>query len=318
MKDDQLYANGRVAVLSTRLLGADKFNRLAECNSLAEAMKVLTEFNFGGGASTDSVESMLTAELDNAMCLLKELCTNSFATEFFLCRYKYHNAKVLMKRKYMRQSGTDGCFLQTGQDVCELQEHFVNDDYSACTKNMAEGCDKIDVQFADGNRSPQVIDFCLDKAMYADMRLFAQKSHSAPVKRLFVWEADTTNLMLLYRFKKAARQKADLESWLIDGGELKKQTLFDLWDNENLAADLPETYKAFFALCTQANANLMAAERAQKTGRNKIIDDNADFLTIQPVLQYFFNKVDEIDKVRSIVIAVKNGVSKDEIKNKIK
>lgn len=318
MKDDQLYANGRIAVLSTKLLGADKFSRLAESNSLAEALKVLSECNYGGGVVSSDESVVLTAELDSAMSLLKELCMNAFALEFFLCRYKYHNAKVLMKKKYMRQSGTDGCFMQTGQDVSALQESFVNDDYSLCTKNMAEACDKIDTAFADGSRSPQIIDFCLDKAMYEDMRNFSNKSHSELVKQLFAWEVDTINMMLLYRFKKAARIQSDLEKWLIEGGKIKKETLFALWNNENEAIDLPEQYKTFFALCTQSNANLVAAENAQKAGRNKILSDNADFLTIQPVLQYFYNKVDEIDKVRNILIAIKSGVNKDEIKDKIR
>ena len=37
MKENQFYANGRVAVLSTKLLGQDKLTRLAECSTVAEA-----------------------------------------------------------------------------------------------------------------------------------------------------------------------------------------------------------------------------------------------------------------------------------------
>ena len=48
MNDNQLYANGRVAVLSTKLLAQDKLTRLAECNNVAEAVKVLTENGYGG------------------------------------------------------------------------------------------------------------------------------------------------------------------------------------------------------------------------------------------------------------------------------
>ncbi|MCH5153534.1 MAG: V-type ATPase subunit, partial [Clostridiales bacterium] len=49
MHSDQLYANGRIAVMSTRLLTADKFTRLAECSTLIEALRVLTENGYGNG-----------------------------------------------------------------------------------------------------------------------------------------------------------------------------------------------------------------------------------------------------------------------------
>ena len=318
---EQLYANGRIAVMSNKLLSADKFIRLAECNAIAEALKVLSECGYGDGvvpSSTNDYEQMLVAELDEAMAVLDELCFDKNVKAYFLCRYRYHNAKVLMKNKYMRVDSFAGCFTHAGADPQELQQAFVNDDYSLCSKTMAEALREVDFQFADGNRSPRTVDVVLDKAMYREMRLYAKRTFSAIPRKLFRFEADTLNLMLLYRLKKAAVGVENLQDWLVEGGIIKKEMLEKLWDNDSAAADLPDPYRQFYALCTLDNANLMAAEAAQRAGRNKIISEYADFLSVQPVIRYFFNKVDEIDKVRYVLICVKNGVDKETIKNNLK
>ena len=318
---EQLYANGRIAVISNKLLSADKFLRLAECNYISEALKVLTECGYGAGvtiSSDNDYEKILIAELDEAMALLSELCFDKNAKAYFLCRYNYHNAKVLMKNKYMRVDSVDGCFTQAGVEPHKLLQAFVNDDYSLCSKIMAEALGEVDAQFAEGKRSPRVVDTVLDKATYREMRIYAKRSLNPIPKKLFKFEVDTLNLMMLYRLKKAAADIESLQEWIIDGGSIKKETLQKLWESDLAAQDLSEQYRQFYALCTLDNVNLMAAERAQKAERNKIIREHADLLSIQPVIEYFFNKVDEIDKVRYTLICVKNGVDKETIKNYLK
>ena len=63
---------------------------------------------------------------------------------------------------------------------------------------------------------------------------------------------------------------------------------------------------------------MSAAESEQKSGLYRILKDNVDFLTIQPVLEYFFNKVDEIERVRRVLVAIKAGYDKESIKDIIK
>lgn len=318
---DQLYANGRIAVMSNRLLTADKFLRLAECSCIAEALKVLAECGYANGLSVQSAndyEQILIAELDEAMSVFSELCFDKNARAYFLCRYNYHNAKVLMKNKYMRVDSCEGCFSHAGTNPQQLKQAFVEDDYSTCTKTMAEACNEVDFQFAEGNRSPRVVDVVLDKAMYREMRAYAKRTASDIPRKLFRFEADTVNLMLLYRLKKAAAGVDALSDWLVEGGLIKKETLEKLWSDSGSAADLPEQYKQFYSLCTSENLNLLAAEAAQKAGRNKIIREYADYLSIFPVVEYFFKKVDEIDKVRYVLIGVKNAIDKEIIKNHVK
>lgn len=323
MSVNQLYANGRIAVMSTRLLSADKFTRLAESNTLGEAVKVLTEAGYGAGAvlnSPNDYEQLLIAELDEALKVLKDLCCNEHAVKYFISKYDYLNAKVLMKCKYMRVDGLAYCYNEASIPAEKMQTAFVSDDYSACTKNMAEACDAIDTQYADGNRIPSVIDVTLDKAMFADMRIYAKKCRFKYrfVKDMFVYEVDTINLMSIYRAHKAELTKDAYADMIIDGGSISRETLLTVFDDENKVSDLSYDYKRFYALANGDNANLAAAESEYKAHAFKTLRDSVDLLTIQPVLEYFFLKVNEIDKCRKVLSAVKNSVDKDKIKDMLK
>ena len=321
MNSDQLYANGRIAVLSTRLLGADKFTRLAECSTLVEALRVISENGYGAGitvSNPNDYEVVLRAELDATLALLKELCYDKNAVSYFLCPYDYVNAKILMKSKYLRVSGVEYCFAKATYDVSKMQDDFVADDYKSYTKCMAEACDGIDTEFANGNRSAQLIDAHLDRAMFADMGRYAKKSSIGLVRKLFVWQVDTTNLMLIYRLKRANCDETALKLWFIDGGKVKLDTLTKLWNNDAVAIDLPDEYRRFYELCRMENATLAAAEKQQVAYRNKLVSEYADLLTVQPVLEYFFAKTDEIQKLRRLLVDVKNGVDKEKIKEKLK
>ena len=321
LSDQQLYANGRIAVMSTRLLGSDKFSRLAECSSLVEALRVLGENGYGGGltiSNPNDYELILRAELDSTLALLKELCYDKNAVSYFLCPYDYLNAKILMKSKYLRVSGVDYCFTKATYEPNKMQDDFVADDYAGYSKNMAEACDGIDAEFASGNRSAQLIDAYLDKAMFADMGKFAKRCSIRLVRKLFTWQVDTANLMLIYRLKKAGADESVLERWFVDGGKIKKDELAKLWNSDVSAVDLPDEYRHFYALCKVDNVTLAAAEKEQIAYRNKLVGDYADLLTIQPVMEYFFKKTDEIQKLRRLLVDVKNSVDKEKIKDKLK
>lgn len=321
MNGNQLYANGRIAVLSTKLFATDKYTRLAECSTLAEAIKVLVENGYGNGVTVSNpndYEEILKAEQDAATALLNELCMDVNARNYFLCKYDYVNAKLLMKSKYMRIDGVSYCFGGGLYDPAKMQEAFVNDVYAEFSRNMATACDQIDGDFANGKRSPQVIDYHLDRAMYSDMYLYAKKSSYRLLRGMYKYLADTTNLMTTYRLKKANVSSSELDKWFVDKGEISKEAILKLWDSDQASADLPAQYKPFYELCKTDNPSLIEAEQAQSAALLKMLCDNVDLLSVQPVLEYFVRKTNEIDKIRKILLAVKSGVEKEKIKELLK
>lgn len=314
----QIFANGRVSVLSTKLFGADKFVRLAECGGISEAVRLLADGGYGGGIvvndANDYIE-MLRNETEKLLAEFKELCTNDGARKFFLANYDFVNAKVLMKAKYMRIDGTKGCFAQASFDVDKMQADFVNDDYSAYPKQMAEGCDAADDRFARGQRMPSVVDEELDKAMFAYMKKCAASSGLRVVKQLCAFRIDATNVVTLARAKKAGFERERFEQLIVDGGKVKMDVLLRLWNEDNsVVSDLPDDVrKVYEAVCR----NVADGEEVRRNKEFELLTSDPDTLSVAPVLVYFARKTHEIDLVRMILIGVKNNLDKDEIKRRI-
>lgn len=313
----QIFANGRVSVLTTRLFTADKFVRLAECNSLAEAVRLLADGGYGGGvmlANPNDYDNMLRAETERLLAEFKELCVNVAARNFFLAQYDFVNAKVLMKAKYMRTDGVHGCFAEATFSPAKMQADFVDDNYADYPKAMAEGCDAVDARFAAGERAPSVVDAELDKAMFAYMKKCAAKSGISVVKKLCAYRIDATNIITIARAKKAGFDETKFLSLVIDGGKVKRDTLVSLWRaNAQAASDLPDDVRAVW------NA-LPDPARAEEVRRNKefeMLTTGGDSLSVAPVLLYFARKSHETDLVRMIIIGVKNNLPKEEIKRRI-
>lgn len=308
MSSEQLFANGRIAVLSNKLLTADKYLRLAEANSVGEAFRLLSEFGYSASDATDC-EEVLRKSFDEALAEIKELCTSQNVLRFLLCKYDYHNAKTLMKGKYSRQDFCYCCFGDATYPVEKMRDDFNNDDYAAYSKNMAEACDEIDSHYADGNRSAQLIDRILDKACFADIRRFSRLCTSKLPAKLAEAEIDVTNITLVLRLKKAGLEKSSLNEWFVEGGSISRGKLEALFDGEADLSDIPEKYRKA--------ARDSDAEKTLSAVRAQLLADYADPMGFQPPLQYFYTKVAETELLRRIIADIKNGVDKDKIKEKI-
>ena len=315
--EKQIFANGRVSVISTGLFAMDKFVRLAECKTLQEALKMLSENGYGAGATLDNpndYDNVLRDELDNALAELKESCYDKNALGFLLATYDFANAKTLMKAKYMRVDGTDGCFAGASYLPEQMQNDFVNDEYHAYPVTMAEACDRIDDRFARGERSPSVVDEELDKAMYAQMSICARRCSVGALKSLCAYRIDSTNIITIARAKKAGFSTECLQKLLLDGGKVKQRTLLSLWHGDNDAVgDLSDELRAVYNACT----DIAIAEETKRAHEFEVLSREADSLSVQPVLVYFARKTHEIDLVRMILIGVKNNLPKDKIKANI-
>ncbi len=312
---DQIFANGRLAVMSTKLFGADKFNRLAECSSVAEAVRILSESGYGSIVESSDYEKLLQSETDIMLSNFKELCCNEKIRSYFLCKYDYCNAKMLMKAKYMRVDGTENCFKNASFDPSDMQNDFTGDNYSAYSKEMATACDEIDFQFASGNRLPKNVDTILDKAMYVEMRRLANRSCYSLIKKFFKFQVDSTNLFAMFRCKKAGISVDNFENMVIDGGMLSKDTLVALWSGAKIGMPTSELRQLWSYL---SQGKLVDAENAEQACVYNLLSTDVDTLTVQPALEYFVKKSQEINLVRYIIICVKNGVAKDVIKHRIR
>ena len=133
MADALLYVNARIKSLENGLLSSLQINRLADAESVSEACKILQECGFSNGLQIDdykSYENLIAAREREATSFFKENVVEKSGMEAVLLKNDYHNAKVLIKAKYLRLSDVSDMILPDGLlDAEKMKGDIFDDDY---------------------------------------------------------------------------------------------------------------------------------------------------------------------------------------------
>ena len=111
-----IFANARASALQASLLGADRLNRMVDCASGDDALKILSEVNFGNGvtvASALEADLLIEAEERRYTAFVRETAPSEALCRYLLAEYDYHNAEAIVRSKYMKtdcapMQGADG------------------------------------------------------------------------------------------------------------------------------------------------------------------------------------------------------------------
>ena len=323
-----LYASGRVAVLTTKLIGREKLNRLAESSSLENAVKMLYESNFGGGMTlTNSIdyEQLLDKELEMTLDFFKAMSSNKFLTDCFTLGYDYTNAKLLQKARRMGVDAKDYTSHFGNIDVDFLADAISSIDYDDLPKPMGEAMRQIDQAYENGKGSPQLIDTILDKAKYAHILENLKYAKSKYASEYFVADIDMMNILTAFRCVVVHYDEQQYSQMFIDGGSLILSEILKAYGKgvDGLTAYTHETpYRKLGDICAEnirQDKPLVNAEIYFANIKKKILTPyKNDMETVYPLVNYFMSKKTEIENLRWILVCVKNNVKEDVIKSRIK
>ena len=96
---DNIFANARAIAAESGLLGIDRINRMADAATPEEAFKILSEVNFGEGASADAseYERAVEAEEKKLAAFIREVSPDERLKIFLLAENDYHNAEAMIR-----------------------------------------------------------------------------------------------------------------------------------------------------------------------------------------------------------------------------
>lgn len=327
-KNITLFASGRVAVLSTKLFGQDKFNRLAEASSLDNAVKILYENNYAGGmsvASPTEYEQLLEKELDILLSFFAEMSPNQYITDCFIADYDYTNAKIFEKARRMGVDALEKAYCHGSIDKTVLRDFIESNNYSELPISMQNALKAIDRAYENGVGSPQFIDTTLDKAKYEHIFASLSKTRSKVVTEYFVAEVDMLNVLTAFRCAAIHFDKKRFEPMLIGGGQICLEKLVEAYEKgvDALNAFVGDTrYKKIGELAYESvkeHKPLVNAELACLNTKKQILTPyKNDMESVFPLVNYFMSKKTEIENIRWILVGVKNKVEEEIIKTRIK
>ncbi len=236
-----------------RLLNAERAGRMLDAASFEDAAKLLTDCGYPdlSQAGAGEIEQALTQRRSEVLDELEKLCPERALVDFFRIKYDCHNAKVLLKAEAM---GLDGSALysRAGRITPEkLQEAWQEEKLSELPRRFGEALLEARNTLA-RTANPQLADFVLDRAMFAEMRQAAESLDCpflAGYARLLI---DSANLKSLVRAARMHKDADFLREVLLPGGNVEPDRL--------LAAGEGEGFAALFAHTPLEQAAVLGAE----------------------------------------------------------
>lgn len=325
LKDtDYLALSSRLHVLETRLLGAERMERMIEARDGAEAAKVLTECGYAelSEVSAAGLENCLgAAQAELFRDLGKSLPDPGILTVFQI-KYDYHNAKALVKA---RAKGTDPAPLMVGggrYDPAQLREDFRGDKLEAYSEPFRAAIARA-TEALSSTGDPQLCDFILDKACYAELSQAAKGTKSKLLMGYVALMTDAANLRAAVRAARLGKDGSFLKDALLPGGNV---------DPAALASANREELAALFqggplAQAAQAGAALAVPGGAPLTQFEKLCDDAVTGYMLpakrvpfgeEVAIGYLYARETELTAIRTIMSGRLAGQSGDVIRSRLR
>lgn len=319
-----IFSNARIKALETRLLSSMQISRLAEAASFDEALKILSEFGYGAGATLEDsskYEKLFTAEDNASVAVLRELAVEGSGVCAFLTRLDYLNAKALCKADVMHVE--DCAFMLSPEGNLSydfLKEEISCGEYRGVPAPMAAAFSKIDALRLDDKLTPRMIDVCLDKAMYEDIHGLLAKTKEKILVDYFARCADLQNLFASFRTLRAGLDEKFFSESFLPGGRLDEETFGIAFAQSKDALLEKLRYTEYAAVAARAAEGDLV--KAETLADDMLLSDfraqRGDMFSIAPIAGLYLAKQTEIKVVKLVMACVKNNVDKVALRQRMR
>lgn len=318
----------RLRVLETRLLDKAKLDRMIDSNSAWDAVRVLQETEYAAHMShvkrAEDYEEMLSGELKRVYKMLYEISPVKSVVDVMSIRYDYHNIKVLIKAKALKEDFSQLLVAVGMLEADKLKAAILNDNYSDLPTYMRSAIEEAQKDF-DSTKDPQRIDIIVDRYMFRHMLSIAKEIDNSFVERYVRSQIDLTNIKSLIRIKKQNKGRDFLTTVLIEGGNIDKDKFI------SLLMDTVESIPGRLSYTDYIEPLRAGVEEYLKSGSlnslEKLTDDyimkmmkDAKYVSFgpEPVIAYIFAKENEIKLIRIIMVGKINAVDADLIRERLR
>lgn len=321
---DYLAISARVRALEKRLLTRERMERMIEAKDSAEAAKVLSECGYGelGDVTAANLEVLLAKVQGETFADIGSAIHNSAIMDVFRIKYDYHNAKVLVKAEAVG-SAPERLLLAAGRyDPAELTENYRKDDLRVCSETFqAAVAEARDLLAA--NEDPQLCDFVLDRACYAELTEAAKASGSSFVQGYVRLLIDSANLRAAVRAARLGQGSDFLKKVLLPDGEVSVDKVLHAKAEElgrvYASTPLAQAAELGSAAAAPGAGSLTAFERACDDAVTAYVS-GAHRIPFgeQPVVGYLYARETELTAIRTILSGRMAGLSGDVIRQRLR
>ena len=324
LKDrDYLFISTYLRAREKNLLTAARMERMIDAPSAEEAGKVLQEIGYGefSAASDRELSAALASEREKMFADLYRFVPDKAVVDVFKVKYDYHNIKALLKAQAMGLNG-EHLLMDAGRVPAEkLQRALSEGTYDLLPAELASAArEAAEVLSTTGD--PQLADFTLDRAYYAEMLSAAKKTRSSFLEEYVRTTIDAANLRSAVRTLRMRKGGDFLKKVLFEGGTVRTEKIL----NAALSGNPEEPFRSS-ALRSAAELGAEAARGGSLTRFEKVCDDAVTAAAakaksvpfgVEAVIGYLVAKEIEFTAVRIIMSSRMAGISGDTIRERLR
>lgn len=313
------FAVASVRSMENKLLTKQKLMQMAEAKDAEEALRILSETDYGKTEIDDihEFEKMIQNHLEAEYQAVGKLIASETFMDIFRFKNDYHNVKVLIKEEISKASGKKYLIQGGSIPVDILQKNFRERNYMELPNIEADAVQEAIEMYAK-TKNARFIDSILDKACFQVMSDAAEKLGNEYVSKYVRKLADVTNLKTLLRIWQLKRSDEELEESIVPGGELPAELLIKALKNDNVIQMLKDT--SYGSLCeTYMDQGFTVFEKACDDYLMECIKDaKYKTLTPEPVAAYILAKETEAKCVRIIMTCKLHDIDAETIKERVR
>ena len=323
-ENDFLSISARIRVMETRLLTAERMERMIDAKDVNDAAKILSECGYPdlGDVTPSSLEAMLAQAQAALFQDMGEAVDDRALIDVFRCKYDYHNAKTLVKAESLG-ADQDRLLLGGGRyDPATLAEDYRREDLSAYAGTFREAIG-LAREVLGSSGDPQQADLILDRAYFQELAALAQCSGSRFLAGYVTALIDGANLRAAVRAARLGKGPDFLRQVLVAGGSVPPGDICVAQGSE-LAHLFRDTG---LAAAAEAGAELAVPNGGPLTGFERLCDDAVmDYLDKakaipfgeQPVVAYLYAREAEATAVRIILAGRMAGLDGATIQQRLR
>lgn len=324
VREKYLYLSAMLRAREAKMLTRDRAERMIDAPSFDEAAKMLTDCGYKdmSGYSAKQVEEALAGHRAEILAELARISPDAEPVEIFRMRYDYHNAKIVIKTEAEGRDRSD-LMSESGRASAEtLKRSFAEEKYLSLPPVLAEAMAEAKSALA-RSRNPQLADFILDRAYFAELIAAADKLGSGFLRGYAQTLIDAANLRSAVRTMRMKKDAEFLKTALVPGGGIDTgRILAAFGSGDTLAAIYANT------LLASAAAHGAAAVKGGTMTELELACDNAvtAYLTgarlvaygEAPVIAYLAGVEGEVTALRMILTGLLAGLPKETIRERLR
>lgn len=325
---DFLYVSGRIKVLETRLLGKNIFERILDAEGPEEALRILSDTEYGDGiADMKNVydfESLLANNMKSTLKVLKDSIEDHRYIRFFTLKYDYNNLKVVAKSKILGKD-IEGYFSELGDIKPDEIKKLLSEDATIdLPKNIVSYYNEA-IKTYEISQDPQQVDMVIDKALFKEMGKIAREIRSPFLQNYLSVFIDLTNIKIFVRLNKMGADGKALRNALLPGGKLDSALFEKLFTK-----DMEEIITAFEST-DYFNVIAEGLSHWEETGSSAIFEKLTDDYLLdyarkglytpfgsEPLIGYILAKENEIKILRILLVGKINDIPEEMVRERLR